>query len=74
MKLKGFVDKSISLIMNIMVNGKVCVKVNNELGPYFTTYKGMMQGGPLSRLLFNIGVDTLAYLVHKGRGLGSLEV
>lgn len=33
--------------MNIMVNGNVCVKANNELRPYFTTYKGVRQGDPL---------------------------
>lgn len=59
MKLKVFSDKSIDMIVGIMVNGKVCVKANNELGPNFTTYKGARQGDRLSLLLFNIAVDAL---------------
>jgi hypothetical protein len=49
LKLKGFSDQVIDMIMSVMVDGKVCVKVNNELGPYFTTHPGpgVRQGDPL---------------------------
>lgn len=44
MKLNCFSSKNIYLIMSIMVNGKFCVKMNNELGPYSATYKGETGG------------------------------
>lgn len=47
-------------------DGSVGVKVNDDNGHYFQTYKGMRRGDPKSRILFNILTDLLAILVDGG--------
>jgi hypothetical protein len=46
-----------------MTRGSVAIKVNDNLGHYFRTRKGVRQGDPLSLILFNIVVDMLAILI-----------
>ena len=41
LKLKNFPDKWCDLVMHTMVGGHVGVKVNDEIGPYFKTFKGL---------------------------------
>lgn len=41
-------------MMKIVRGGRVAVKVNEQVGPYFPTFKGVRQGDPLSPVLFNI--------------------
>ena len=43
------------------------VKVNDEIGPFFSTHKGPRQGDPLSPILFNIVADILAILFLKAK-------
>jgi hypothetical protein len=45
--------------------GRVCINVNGERAPFFRTFQGLGQGGPLSPLLFNLVVETLASLMMK---------
>ncbi|KAL5683679.1 hypothetical protein ACJX0J_010064, partial [Zea mays] len=44
------------------MGGKVAVRTNDTMGPYFNTHKGVRQGDPFSPLLFNIAADGLACL------------
>ena len=46
-----------------MTRGSVAVKVNDNIGHFFQTRKGVRQGDPLSPILFNIVVDMLAVLI-----------
>jgi hypothetical protein len=47
--------------------------VNNEIGHYFQTTKGLRQGDPLSPILFNIIVDMLAVLIARAKKDGQVD-
>lgn len=59
--------------MRTVRGGKVAIKINDVVGPYFTTHKGVRQGDPFSPLLFNLVVDGLACLIHKSQDEGLIE-
>ena len=46
-----------------MSRGSVAVKVNDNIGHFFQTRKGVRQGDPLSPILFNIVVNLLVVLI-----------
>jgi len=51
-----------------MSRGSVAVKVNDNVGHYFQTRKGVRHGDPLSPILFNIVVvDMLAILISRAK-------
>jgi retron-type reverse transcriptase len=43
------------------------IKVNDQMGCYFQTRKGLWQGDPLSPILFNIVVDMLAIIIVRAK-------
>jgi hypothetical protein len=45
----------------------VCVKINDDLGHFFQTKKGLRQGDPLSPILFNLVGDMLAVLIERSK-------
>jgi hypothetical protein len=45
----------------------VGVKINDEVGPFFSTHKGLRQGDPLSPILFNIVANMLAILLLRAK-------
>ena len=47
--------------------------MNNNIGHYFQTKKGVRQGDPLSPILFNIVVDILAILIDRAKGTGLIR-
>ena len=53
-----------------MNKGSVAVKLNNELGHFFQTKKGVRQGDPLSPILFNLVVDMLSILIERAKNNG----
>jgi hypothetical protein len=62
LRLKGLSDEWRALIYNFVFGGSVAIKVNNDIGRYFQTKKGLRQGGPLSPMLFNIVADMIAII------------
>ena len=50
-----------------MSGGSVGIKVNDDIGEFFQTKKGLRQGDPLSPVLFNVVADMLAVLVSRAR-------
>jgi hypothetical protein len=72
LRMKGFDPKWCDLITNFVEGGSVGVKVNDDIGHYFQTKKGLRQGDPLSPLLFNIIVDMLAILIARAKEDGQI--
>jgi hypothetical protein len=52
MRMKGFLPEWCKLIASFVQGGSVGVKVNDDIGHYFQTRKGLRQGDPLSPSLF----------------------
>ena len=74
MRMKGFDDKWCDQIMHYIQGGSVGVRVNDDIGHYFQTRKGLRQGDPLSPILFNIVVDMLAILIERAKNDGQVGV
>jgi hypothetical protein len=73
MDKKGFGSTWCDWVMRTVRGGKVAIKTNYVMGPYFTTHKGVRQGDPFSPLLFNLVADGLACLIHKAQDEGLIE-
>jgi len=50
--------------------GTVSVKLNNSIGPYIKSFKGVRQGDPLSPILFNLVADCLTRMIIKAQHNG----
>jgi hypothetical protein len=65
--IRGFCPKWCTWIKQVVSGGTVFVKLNNKLGPYFMSHKGVRQGDPLSPILFNMVADCLTRMVRKAQ-------
>jgi len=65
--MKGFSPKWISWVQAFISGGRVAININDEVGPYFQTKKGLRQGDPLSPILFNIIADMLAIIIKRAK-------
>ncbi len=72
LRMKGFSPKWISWVNSFISGGSVAVNVNNDIGHYFQTKKGLRQGDPLSPLLFNIMADMLSILIQRAKEHGQV--
>jgi hypothetical protein len=70
---KGFGNKWCDWVMKTVKGGKIAIKMNDLIGPYFTTHQGVRQGDPFSPLLFNIAADGLACMIQKAQDEGILK-
>jgi hypothetical protein len=73
MRMKGFSAEWCSLIHSFVEGGSVAIKVNDEVGHYFQSKKGLRQGDPLSPILFNIVADMLAVMINRAKLDGLIE-
>lgn len=73
LRMKGFSDEWRALINNFVFDGSVAIKVNDDIGRYFQTKKGLRQGDPLSPMLFNIVADMLAIIIECAKVEGQIE-
>jgi hypothetical protein len=64
---KNFPLKWIEWVQQAVTRGRVGINLNGEPGNYFRTFKRLRHGDPLSPLLFNMVVDTLATLMKKSQ-------
>jgi hypothetical protein len=67
LRMKGFCGKWCHWIEKIVTGGSVSVKVNDDVGHFFQTKKGLRQGDPLSPVLFNLVADMLAVLIERSK-------
>lgn len=70
--MRGFNDKWCDWIKQDVTGGTVCIKINNSLGPYIKSFKGVRQGDPLSPILFNFAADCLTRMVIRAQMNGLL--
>jgi hypothetical protein len=47
--------------------------INDQMGPFFQTRKGLRQGDPLSPVLFNLVVDMLSILIARSKVNGQVS-
>ena len=73
LRMKGFSPKWIQWVQNFISGGSVAINVNDEVGHFFQTKKGLRQGDPLSPLLFNIVADMLAILIKRANEEGQIS-
>jgi hypothetical protein len=57
----------VSVMEKVVTMGSVCFQVNDDLGHFFQTKKGLRQGDPLSPILFNLVADMLAVLIKRSK-------
>nr|ABA94402.1 retrotransposon protein, putative, unclassified [Oryza sativa Japonica Group] len=67
LRMKGFSPKWCEWIASFIQGGHVGIKVNDQTGNNFQTYKGLRQGDPLSPILFNIVADMLTLLIKRAK-------
>jgi hypothetical protein len=72
LRMKGFNSKW-CWIDNFVTKGTVGIKVNDDIGHYFRTHKGLRQGNLLSPILFNLIADMLAILISRAKEDGQVE-
>jgi hypothetical protein len=70
---KSFSHKINDLIFSIITSGKVNIKLNDKLGTYFKTKRGVRQGDPLFPILFNLTVDSMSSLVKNAQENGLIR-
>lgn len=73
LNFKGFCDKWIGWIKKVVMGGIVSVKLNNQIGPYFVSHKGVRKGDPLSPIKFNFVVDCLTKMIHNAHTNGLIK-
>lgn len=71
--MKGFFPTWCSWMQYFFEGDNVAIKINDQLGPYFETRKGLRQVDPISPILFNILVDMLALIIARTGGRESRQ-
>ena len=60
-------------VENSVSGGSVGIEINDDIGHYFQTKKGLRQGDPMSPILFNIMVDMLSILIKRAKNDGQIK-
>lgn len=57
----------------MVTGGSVGIKINDEIGPYFQTKRGLHQEDLTSPILFNIVADMLALIINRAKADGQIR-
>jgi hypothetical protein len=71
--MKGFSPKWCRWIEGMVAGGSVGIKVNDGIGPYFQTKRGLRQGDPMSPILFSIIAGMLALIIKRAKADGQIS-
>jgi len=72
LRMKDFDPTCRHQVDSFTQKGSVVIKVNDDIGHYFQTHKGLRQGDPMSPILFNIVVDMLTILIGRAKDAGQV--
>jgi hypothetical protein len=72
LRVKGFPTKWCNWVAQFVQGVSVGIRVNDDIGHYFQTLKGLRQEDPLSPMLFNIVADMLAILIARAKEDGQV--
>jgi hypothetical protein len=67
LRIRGFNKIWCSWIKQTLFGGTVSVKINDEMGPYFQSAKGVRQGDPMSPTLFNLIAEAHTKMVLRAQ-------
>jgi hypothetical protein len=70
---KGFSETWLTWINKAISGGTLSVKINDSVGPYFCSYKGVRQGDPFAPSLFNIAVNCLSKMIQNAQQNGLIS-
>jgi hypothetical protein len=73
LRMKGFSDEWRALIHSFVSGESIAIKLNDDVGKYFQTKKGLRQGDPLVPMLFNIVAYMLAVMIERAKSKGQIE-
>jgi hypothetical protein len=71
--MKGFSPTWCEWILKVMTRGSVVAPVNDNIGHFFQTRKGVRQGDQLSPILFNVVVDMLVVLNSRAKETAQIQ-
>lgn len=67
LSMRGFNSTWCGWIKQVVAGGTVSIKVNDSIGPYIKSFKGVRHGDPLSPILFNFIADCLTRMVERAQ-------
>ena len=71
--MKEFSSNWCRWVEGMISGGSVGIKVNDKIGPYFQTKRGLHQGDPMSPIIFNIVADMLALIIKRVKDDGQIR-
>jgi hypothetical protein len=73
LRMRGFPSLWCQWVENVVSKGSVCVQINDGLGHFFQSRKGLRQRDPLSPILFNLVAYMLVVLIERAKNLGFID-